>query len=147
MNNTKLKCKLSHTQAELLQALCMWHLVGLLWKGNTLAWQPHSLVFSRAEAFCSCGDLSTQEKCVMGECIWLKACLYFARLVRQKKILSLPTNLASPEACPSFLFGLPRMQQFRQALGIRAAVAVFIIPDATAMRQTFLCEVYDFSQM
>lgn len=36
------------------------------------------------------------------------------------------------------------MQQFRQALGTVAAIAVFVIPDATAMRQTFLCEVYDF---
>lgn len=42
------------------------------------------------------------------------------------------------------MFALPRMQQFRQALGITAAIAVFIIPDTTAMRQTFLCEVYDF---
>ena len=47
-------------------------------------------------------------------------------------------------ACPSFMFALPRMQEFRQALGITAAIAVFIIPDTTAMRQTFLCEVYDF---
>lgn len=42
------------------------------------------------------------------------------------------------------MFVLLRMLQLRRALGITAAIAVFIIPDATAMRQTFLCEVYDF---
>lgn len=37
------------------------------------------------------------------------------------------------------------VRPFRQALGtVIAAIAVFVIPDATAMRQTFLCEVYDF---
>lgn len=40
----------------------MWHLMGLLWKENTLACQPHSPVFTRAGDFCSCDDLSIQEK-------------------------------------------------------------------------------------
>lgn len=44
-------------------------------------------------------------------------------------------------ACPSFMFAFPTMQQFRQAL---ATAAVFIIPDTTAVTQTFRCEVNDF---
>lgn len=78
----------------------------------------------------------------MGELVWLQAHLYFARLKNFKNIFSLPTILS--RACPSVVFVLPSMRQFRQALGTTAAIAVFIIPDATAMRQTFLCEVCDF---
>lgn len=50
----------------------------------------------------------------------------------------------SPPELGSRWCALPRTPQLRQMLGITAVIAVFIIPDTTAMRQTFLREVSDF---
>lgn len=63
---------------------------------------------------------------------------------KTKKLKKYIASAYNPPLSLPLVFVLPSTRRFRQALGTIAAIAVFVIPDATAMRQTFLCEVYDF---